>query len=346
MAEIKIENVSKTYSSKEGTVQALKNVSLTIRSGEIYGIIGMSGAGKSTLVRCMNFLEQPTSGNVLIKGRALGGLKEKELRKQREQIGMIFQHFNLLMQKSVLENVCFPMYIQGKKKKEAREKAEELLEIVGLKEKANAFPSQLSGGQKQRVAIARALATSPKILLCDEATSALDPQTTASILELLQEINRKFNITIVIITHQMSVVRKICSHVAIMKSGEIVETGSVSEIFSHPKSDVARELIRKDEGDDISRAESSGNTKDLIQSGRKVRIVFSENSAFQPVIANMILKFREPVNILRADTRNIGGVAKGEMILEFAGDSRQVEEMQNYLKTCGIELEAVTDDVE
>ena len=289
MAEIKIENVSKTYSSKEGTVQALKNVSLTIRSGEIYGIIGMSGAGKSTLVRCMNFLEQPTSGNVLIKGRALGGLKEKELRKQREQIGMIFQHFNLLMQKSVLENVCFPMYIQGKKKKEAREKAEELLEIVGLKEKANAFPSQLSGGQKQRVAIARALATSPKILLCDEATSALDPQTTASILELLQEINRKFNITIVIITHQMSVVRKICSHVAIMKSGEIVETGSVSEIFSHPKSDVARELIRKDEGDDISRAESSGNTKDLIQSGRKVRIVFSENSAFQPVIANMIL---------------------------------------------------------
>ena len=322
MAEIKIENVSKTYSSKEGTVQALKNVSLTIRSGEIYGIIGMSGAGKSTLVRCMNFLEQPTSGNVLIKGRALGGLKEKELRKQREQIGMIFQHFNLLMQKSVLENVCFPMYIQGKKKKEAREKAEELLEIVGLKEKANAFPSQLSGGQKQRVAIARALATSPKILLCDEATSALDPQTTASILELLQEINRKFNITIVIITHQMSVVRKICSHVAIMKSGEIVETGSVSEIFSHPKSDVARELIRKDEGDDISRAESSGNTKDLIQSGRKVRIVFSENSAFQPVIANMILKFREPVNILRADTRNIGGVAKGEMILEFAGDSR------------------------
>ena len=346
MAEIKIENVSKTYSSKEGTVQALKNVSLTIRSGEIYGIIGMSGAGKSTLVRCMNFLEQPTSGNVLIKGRALGGLKEKELRKQREQIGMIFQHFNLLMQKSVLENVCFPMYIQGKKKKEAREKAEELLEIVGLKEKANAFPSQLSGGQKQRVAIARALATSPKILLCDEATSALDPQTTASILELLQEINRKFNITIVIITHQMSVVRKICSHVAIMKSGEIVETGSVSEIFSHPKSDVARELIRKDEGDDISRAESSGNTKDLIQSGRKVRIVFSENSAFQPVIANMILKFREPVNILRADTRNIGGVAIGEMILEFAGDSRQAEEMQNYLKTCGIELEEVTDDVE
>ena len=343
---IQIKNVTKTFIGKDNQVEALKGISLDINKGDIYGIIGMSGAGKSTLVRCLNYLEKPTTGTVIVEDQDLSTLSEAELRKVRTGIAMIFQHFNLLMQKSVLENVCFPMYIQGKKKKEAREKAEELLEIVGLKEKANAFPSQLSGGQKQRVAIARALATSPKILLCDEATSALDPQTTASILELLQEINRKFNITIVIITHQMSVVRKICSHVAIMKSGEIVETGSVSEIFSHPKSDVARELIRKDEGDDISRAESSGNTKDLIQSGRKVRIVFSENSAFQPVIANMILKFREPVNILRADTRNIGGVAKGEMILEFAGDSRQAEEMQNYLKTCGIELEEVTDDVE
>lgn len=338
MAEIKIENVSKIYSSKEGTVQALKNVNLTIKTGEIYGIIGMSGAGKSTLIRCLNFLEQPTSGNVYIRGKALGGLKEKELRKQREQIGMIFQHFNLLMQKSVLENICFPMYIQGKKKKEARKKAEELLELVGLKEKAKAFPSQLSGGQKQRVAIARALAASPKILLCDEATSALDPQTTASILELLKEINHKFGITIVIITHQMSVVRKVCSHVAIMKEGEVIETGSVSEIFSHPKSSVARELLRQDEGD--------GNTKEQIQSGKRVRIVFSENSAFQPVIANMILKFREPVNILSADTRNIGGIAKGEMILEFANGSRQEDDMKRYLKECGVELEEVTEDVE
>lgn len=338
MAEIKIENVSKIYSSKEGDVQALKNINLTIRTGEIYGIIGMSGAGKSTLIRCLNFLEQPTSGNVYIRGKALGCLKEKELRKQREQIGMIFQHFNLLMQKSVLENICFPIYIQGKKKKEARKKAEELLELVGLKEKANAFPSQLSGGQKQRVAIARALAASPKILLCDEATSALDPQTTASILELLKEINHKFGITIVIITHQMSVVRKVCSHVAIMKAGEVIETGSVSEIFSHPKSSVARELLRQDEGD--------GNTKEQIQSGKRVRIVFSENSAFQPIIANMILKFREPVNILSADTRNIGGIAKGEMILEFVNGSRQEDDMKKYLKECGIELEEVAEDVE
>jgi len=346
MSDIEVRHLSKSFDLKGVKVEALKDINLSIKPGDIYGIIGMSGAGKSTLVRCLNFLERPTEGEVLVGGKDLSTLTEKELRKQRQEIAMIFQHFNLLMQKNVIDNICFPLLLRGEKKADARRRAMELLKLVDLEEKANAYPSQLSGGQKQRVAIARALASDPKILLCDEATSALDPQTTASILALLKDINEKFGITIVIITHQMSVVRKICSHVAIMKSGEIVETGSVSEIFSHPKSDVARELIRKDEGDDISRAESSGNTKDLIQSGRKVRIVFSENSAFQPVIANMILKFREPVNILRADTRNIGGVAKGEMILEFAGDSRQAEEMQNYLKTCGIELEEVTDDVE
>ena len=201
MSEIVIENVSKTYHSKYGEVNALKNISLSIESGDIFGIIGMSGAGKSTLVRCMNFLEVPTSGRVLIRGKSLADFSEKELRAQRQQIGMIFQHFNLLMQKSVLENVCFPLYIQGKRKKEARERAVKLLELVDLKDKVNAYPSQLSGGQKQRVAIARALASDPKILLCDEATSALDPQTTSSILELLKDINRRFGITIVIITH-------------------------------------------------------------------------------------------------------------------------------------------------
>ena len=230
MSEILIQNVSKTYSTKDGNVQALKNVNLSIEQGDIYGIIGMSGAGKSTLVRCINYLEEPTEGKIFIKGKELGSFSKKELRKQREDIGMIFQHFNLLMQKSVLENICFPLYIHGKKKTEARKRAKELLEIVGLSDKAKAYPAQLSGGQKQRVAIARALASNPKILLCDEATSALDPQTTASILDLLKEINQKFGITIVIITHQMSVVREICSHVAIMKSGEVVEDGKVSEI--------------------------------------------------------------------------------------------------------------------
>lgn len=344
MSEIILENVCKTFSTKDGKVEALKNVSLSIEAGDIYGIIGMSGAGKSTLVRCMNFLEEPTEGRVLIKGRVLGELSEKELRKQREDIGMIFQHFNLLMQKSVLENVCFPLYIQGKKKKEARKRAVELLEIVGLSDKTKAYPAQLSGGQKQRVAIARALASDPKILLCDEATSALDPQTTSSILELLKDINGRFGITIVIITHQMSVVREICSHVAIMKEGEVAETGLVEEIFNHPKSAVAKELIRKDSGSDI---EDSGKaTRSEISSGEKIRIVYSENSAFEPVIANMILTFHEPVNILRANTKNVGGVAKGEMILEFIQDSARAGEMKQYLKERGLEIEEADDYVD
>ncbi len=343
MSEILIQNVSKTYSTKDGNVQALKNVNLSIDQGDIYGIIGMSGAGKSTLVRCINYLEEPTEGKIFIKGKELGSFSKKELRKQREDIGMIFQHFNLLMQKSVLENICFPLYIHGKKKTEARKRAKELLEIVGLSDKAKAYPAQLSGGQKQRVAIARALASNPKILLCDEATSALDPQTTASILDLLKEINQKFGITIVIITHQMSVVREICSHVAIMKSGEVVEDGKVSEIFTHPKSDVARELISRDLGNDI---ENTGKVAAKISKGKNVRIVFSENSSFEPVIANMILQFNEPVNILKANTKNVGGVAKGEMILGFQEDSNNVEKMKEYLIERGLEIEEVDNYVE
>ncbi|MBC5650090.1 methionine ABC transporter ATP-binding protein [Blautia segnis] len=335
MSSILIQDVSKTFETKDGSVHALKNVSLSIESGDIYGIIGMSGAGKSTLVRCMNFLEVPSEGKVLIDGKSLSEFSPKELRKEREKIGMIFQHFNLLMQKNVLENVCFPLYIQGKKKAEARAKALELLEIVGLADRAKAYPAQLSGGQKQRVAIARALASDPQILLCDEATSALDPQTTSSILELLQDINQKFGITIVIITHQMSVVREICTHVAIMKDGEVKEQGLVEEIFSHPKSQVAKELISKDSGNDV---ESKKLTQSEIQDGEIVRIVFSENSAFEPVIANLILTFHEPVNILKANTKNVGGVAKGEMILQFMSDSTNVPEMKKFLTERGLEI--------
>ena len=335
MSSILIQDVSKTFETKDGSVHALKNVSLSIESGDIYGIIGMSGAGKSTLVRCMNFLEVPSEGKVLIDGKSLSEFSQKELRKEREKIGMIFQHFNLLMQKNVLENVCFPLYIQGKKKAEARAKALELLEIVGLADRAKAYPAQLSGGQKQRVAIARALASDPQILLCDEATSALDPQTTSSILELLQDINQKFGITIVIITHQMSVVREICTHVAIMKDGEVKEQGLVEEIFSHPKSQVAKELISKDSGNDV---ESKKLTQSEIQDGEIVRIVFSENSAFEPVIANLILTFHEPVNILKANTKNVGGVAKGEMILQFMSDSTNVPEMKKFLTERGLEI--------
>ena len=335
MSSILIQDVSKTFETKDGSVQAVKHVSLSIETGDIYGIIGMSGAGKSTLVRCMNFLEVPSEGKVLIDGKSLSEFSPKELRKEREKIGMIFQHFNLLMQKNVLENVCFPLYIQGKKKAEARAKALELLEIVGLADRAKAYPAQLSGGQKQRVAIARALASDPQILLCDEATSALDPQTTSSILELLQDINQKFGITIVIITHQMSVVREICTHVAIMKDGEVKEQGLVEEIFSHPKSQVAKELISKDSGNDV---ESKKLTQSEIQDGEIVRIVFSENSAFEPVIANLILTFHEPVNILKANTKNVGGVAKGEMILQFMSDSTNVPEMKKFLTERGLEI--------
>ena len=347
MSEIVIENLYKSFDTKDGTVEALKNVNLSIESGDIYGIIGMSGAGKSTLVRCINFLEVPTKGRVLINGKSLGDYTSRELRKQREDIGMIFQHFNLLMQKNVLENVCFPLYIQGKSKKDARKRAKELLDIVGLGDRTGAFPAQLSGGQKQRVAIARALASDPKILLCDEATSALDPQTTSSILALLKDINQRFNITIVIITHQMSVVREICSHVAIVKGGEVAEQGTVEDIFTHPKTAVARELLKNDVGDDgeENRGTAAGG-KEIIKSGEKIRIVFSENSAFEPVIANLILNFNEPVNILKADTKNVGGVAKGEMVLEFAPDCTKNKEMKQYLLDRGLEIEEVSEHVD
>lgn len=347
MSEIVIENLYKSFDTKDGTVEALKNVNLSIESGDIYGIIGMSGAGKSTLVRCINFLEVPTKGRVLINGKSLGDYTSRELRKQREDIGMIFQHFNLLMQKNVLENVCFPLYIQGKSKKDARKRAKELLDIVGLGDRTGAFPAQLSGGQKQRVAIARALASDPKILLCDEATSALDPQTTSSILALLKDINQRFNITIVIITHQMSVVREICSHVAIVKGGEVAEQGTVEDIFTHPKTAVARELLKNDVGDDgeEKRGTAAGG-KEIIKSGEKIRIVFSENSAFEPVIANLILNFNEPINILKADTKNVGGVAKGEMVLEFAPDCTKNKEMKQYLLDRGLEIEEVSEHVD
>lgn len=347
MSEIEVKHLSKTFEQKGVHVDALKEINLTIGAGDIYGIIGMSGAGKSTLVRCLNFLERPTDGQVLIEGKDLGTLNEKELRKQRSDIAMIFQHFNLLMQKNVIDNICFPLQIQGVKKKEARAKARELLKTVGLEEKEKAYPTQLSGGQKQRVAIARALASNPKILLCDEATSALDPQTTASILELLKSINEQFQITIVIITHQMSVIREICNRVAIIEHGELVENGLVEDIFSHPKSKAARELILRDVPENSGKAEGAVAAQmERIQGDKKLRIVFTENSAFEPVIANMILQFGKPVNILRADTKNVGGVAKGEMILGLPDDRHLQIDMEQYLTEHGLEIEEVTGDVE
>lgn len=345
MSEIEVRHLTKTFEQKGIRVDALKDINLSIATGDIYGIIGMSGAGKSTLVRCLNYLERPTDGQILIEGKDLGSLSEKELRKQRSDIAMIFQNFNLLMQKSVIDNICFPLRIQGVKKKEARERARELLKTVGLEEKEKAYPAQLSGGQKQRVAIARALASDPKILLCDEATSALDPQTTASILELLKEINQKLGITIVIITHQMSVVREICNRVAIIEYGELVENGLVEEIFTHPKSRAAKELILRDMPE-VAATSLASAQRESIHGDRKLRIVFSENSAFEPVIANMILQFGTPVNILKADTKNVGGVAKGEMILGLPDDKHLQIDMEQYLTEHGLEIEEVTGDVE
>ena len=334
---ITLKNVSKSYETKDGTVHALQDVSLTINKGDIFGIIGMSGAGKSTLVRCLNFLERPTSGTVEIEGKDLSALSEKELRMERRGIAMIFQHFNLLMQKNVMDNVCFPLRIAGVSKADARKRAKELLEIVGLSDKAKAYPIQLSGGQK-RVAIARALASNPKILLCDEATSALDPQTTKSILALLKEINEKYGITIVIITHEMAVVREICNRVGIVGGGHLVETGEVLEVFSHPQSKEARELV-------IRSASENAELVDELQTKNCVRIVFSANSSFEPVIANMVLRFQTPVNILRADTKNVSGIAHGEMILGLPEDKKISHEMIQYLKDRNLAVEEVTDYV-
>ena len=319
---IQVQDVTKTFLGKDNQVEALKGINLDIHKGEIYGIIGMSGAGKSTLVRCLNFLERPTTGTI-------SALNEKELRKTRTEIAMIFQHFNLLMQRNVVDNICFPMEITGSSKKEARKRAKELLEIVGLEEKAKAYPAQLSGGQKQRVAIARALANNPKILLCDEATSALDPTTTKSILALLKEINEKYGITIVIITHEMAVVQEICTHVAIIDSGCLAETGTVEEVFARPKSNAARKLVFQ--GDDSKYEELKGKCC--------IRIVFKSNTSFEPVIANMVLACKAPVNILLADTKDIGGVAHGQMILQLPDETVTAEKMIQYLKERNLEVE-------
>ncbi|MBO5209734.1 MAG: ATP-binding cassette domain-containing protein [Lachnospiraceae bacterium] len=338
---IEVRNLKKVYTTKDAEVEALQDINLSIQAGDIYGIIGMSGAGKSTLVRCLNFLERPTEGTVEIEGKDLSTLTDKELRKQRSQIAMIFQHFNLLMQKNVIDNICFPLVISGMTKKEARKKAEELLEIVGMTEKAKAYPSQLSGGQKQRVAIARALAVNPKILLCDEATSALDPQTTQSILALLKDINKRYGITIVIITHEMAVVREICSHVAIIGNGHLVEQGRVFDIFSHPKTKEAKELIVKGKGEGEVEPNLESNQRELMKGKSCIRIVFSENSSFEPVIANMVLKFGQPVNILKADTKNVEGIARGEMILGLPEEKEVQENMKAYLKERGLAVEEV-----
>ena len=344
MSIIEVRGLTKTFETKDNKVVALQNIDLDVEAGDIYGIIGMSGAGKSTLVRCLNYLEVPTQGSVSVDGHVLGDLSEKELRDLRSSIGMIFQSFNLLMQSNVLDNVCFPLLIHGMDKGEARKKARKLLETVGLSEKEKAYPAQLSGGQKQRVAIARALASDPKILLCVEATSALDPQTTQQILQLLKSINRSTGITIVIITHQMSVVREICRHVAIIENGHVVEDGAVEEIFTHPKSRAARQLVIEGRDPDEWQEEGAAaedRRRPILKEKKRIRIVFTTNSSFEPVIANMILTVGEPVNILKADTKDVDGIARGEMILGLPEAEEAQEKIIAYLRERGLEVEEV-----
>lgn len=322
---IRLQNISKVFYTDSGPVEALKDINLSIKKGEIFGIIGLSGAGKSTLVRCINFLEKPTEGNVILDGRDLGGLTRKELLKARQSIGMIFQGFNLLSQRNALRNICFPLEIAGVSKSDAKARAYELLDIVGLSDKAKAYPSQLSGGQMQRVAIARALATNPKVLLCDEATSALDPNTTQSILELLKDINRKFGVTIVVITHEMKVIEQICNRVAVIDRSRIVEQGDVREVFMRPKSDIAKQLI-------LPKSEAV----EFLTSRRCLRIVFDGNSSFEPIISNMTLECHAVVNILFADTKNIDGKAFGQMVLQLPDDDTAIERIKAYLESKNI----------
>ena len=324
---IELKNLSKSFETADGTVNALKNVNLTINDGDIYGIIGMSGAGKSTLVRCINMLERPTEGSVLIDGRDIGALSEKELRGVRRNITMIFQSFNLLMQRTCLKNICFPLELSGMKRADAKKRAMELLEIVGLPDKANAYPAQLSGGQKQRIAIARALTTNPEVLLCDEATSALDPKTTHSILELIREINRKTGITVVIITHQMSVIEEICDRVAILDEGVVVEEGDVGTVFSDPQSEAAKRLVFPEGAETVI----SGEFND-----RRVRVVFNGAPATtKPLITQMAMDKGIAANILSASTRCIGDKVYGNMLLGIDGDNQVVEEVKAYLQSVG-----------
>ena len=334
---IEIQNLSKTFPVSGGTVEALKDISLTIPDGEIYGIIGMSGAGKSTLVRCINMLERPTSGKVIIDGKDLGSLTQAQLREERRNITMIFQGFNLLMQRNCLKNVCFPLELAGYKKKEAVERATELLELVGLGEKLKSYPAQLSGGQQQRVAIARALATHPKILLCDEATSALDPQTTQSILSLIKDIHDKLGLTVIIITHQMSVVEQICTRVAILNHGTVVEEGAVSEVFASPKSQEAKQLVYPE------------GYQQAIETEREehlIRVVFNGASATQtPLIAKMAMEENIMASILFASTRSLGDKAYGNMLLGISGGKEQMEKADAYLRRIpDIHVEEVTRD--
>ena len=329
--------MTKEFGTKGGKVVALNDINLDIERGDSFGIIGLSGAGKSTLVRTINLLEQPTEGKVLFDGNVLTGLRSRDLNLQRRKISMIFQQFNLLMQRDAIGNICFPMEIAGVPKAEARARAEDLLKVVDLEDRAHSFPSQLSGGQKQRVAIARALASDPEVILCDEATSALDPKTTRSILKLLRQINEERGITLVVITHEMGVIKQLCNKVAVIENGEIVEQGDVDEVFTKPKTRAARKLFFPD-SEDRETAETRTATKN------RLRLVFNEKTAYKPIISNMILETGEPVNLLYANLDALLDEQRGQMVICLSDNKEAAERQKAYLIKEGVDFTEIPED--
>ena len=327
---IKIEHLGKSFNTSNSVVTALEEINLDIHKGEIFGIIGLSGAGKSTLVRCINYLEVPTKGDIIFEGKSLSSMHEFEIREVRRSMGMIFQQFNLLAQRNVLRNITFPLELAGMNLFLAKKRAYELLDLVGLSDKAKAYPAQLSGGQKQRVAIARAIANNPKVLLCDEATSALDPNTTNQILELIRNINKEFGITVIIITHEMKVIESTCDRLAIIDEARIAETGKVADVFANPKSKIGKRLIL---GEVI--------LKDRLIKGRKIRITFDGKSSYEPVVSNMILSAKVAVNILHASTDDVKGMAMGQMLIQLSDEDNAFEKVTSYLNKAGVTYEEV-----
>ncbi len=331
---IQLAHIEKTYDSAAGPVQALKGIDLTIETGEIFGIIGLSGAGKSTLIRCINLLERPTGGQVIIDGQDMTALSESELRRARKDIGMIFQHFNLLSSATVYDNVAFPLRLVHKPEKEIREKVESLLRLVGLENKAQQYPAQLSGGQKQRVGIARALASEPKILLCDEATSALDPQTTKSILGLIRDINAQMHLTVVIITHEMQVIKEICDKVAVISNGVIAEQGTVLDVFTNPQRPITQEFISVVLSNELPAAFRGNDisTDPIPGAYLLLRLTFLGDNADDPVLADTIKKFPElDISILFGDIDQIKNVPFGRMIIGITGPQAKIDEALRYL---------------
>lgn len=342
---ILLKNLNKIYNTKAGEVEALKDVTLNIKKGEIYGIIGFSGAGKSTLVRCINFLEKPTNGEVIVDGKDLGTLSNKELREERKKIGMIFQHFNLMRSRTVFENIAYPLKGKGYSKEEINKKVNDLLKLVELEDKAKVYPSELSGGQKQRVGIARALANDPKVLLCDEATSALDPQTTKSILRLLKEVNKKFGITIVVITHEMQVVKEICTRAAVMENGRVVEEGNIFKIFSEPKEKITKNFIDSTSLltniYDLIKEESS--VVDIKENEKILKLKYLENSTSEPIISIVSREFNVDTSIIFGNIEIIQDMPLGGLIVIIRGEEAQVNKVIAYLKENKVEVEVIKD---